>query len=92
VKKLAWQASEKLKEHAHNLDLSSLKPLPEKREVGSGVKKPEDQGVQGRGKPREQEEPEELDFDIEFKPLPPATYVGPLSRRRPQRPNRDNPK
>jgi hypothetical protein len=25
----------------HNLELSSLKPLPEKREVGSGVKTPE---------------------------------------------------
>jgi hypothetical protein len=25
----------------HNLDLSSLEPLPEKKEVGSGVKKPE---------------------------------------------------
>jgi hypothetical protein len=25
----------------HNLDLSSLKPVPEKKEVGSGVKKPE---------------------------------------------------
>ncbi len=24
----------------HNVDLSSLKPLPEKKELGSGVKKP----------------------------------------------------
>lgn len=29
-----------------NLDLSSLKPLPEKKEVGSGVKKPESPGLQ----------------------------------------------
>jgi hypothetical protein len=37
----------------HNLDVSSLKPLP-KREVGWGVKKPESQGIRGRDKPGEQ--------------------------------------
>lgn len=30
----------------HNLDLSSLKPLPEKKEVGSGIKEPESLGLQ----------------------------------------------
>jgi hypothetical protein len=60
--------------------LSSLKPLPKEREVGSGVKKLESQGISGTAKPGEQEEAEQLDFDFPFppEPLPPATYVNPL--------------
>jgi hypothetical protein len=65
VNTLARQASEKLKEIpgkgggdarpnpelSHNLDLGSLKPLPEKREVGSGVKKPDNLSPQGAERP-----------------------------------------
>jgi hypothetical protein len=104
VKKLARQASKKLKERvgegggdarpnpkpSHNLDLSSLKPLPEKRKVGSGVKKLEIQSKLGSPNPAEEEGIDDLDFPVS--PLPSATYVGPFSRRRPWRFNRDEPK
>jgi len=35
----------------HNLDLSSLKPLPKEREPGWSVKKPESQSLQGAKTP-----------------------------------------
>jgi hypothetical protein len=88
---LAGLASQyNLKERVHNLDVSSLKPLPEKREVGSGVKKPESQSKLGSPNPAEEEGIDDIDFPV--RPLPPATYVGPFGRRRPWRLNRDDPK
>ncbi len=94
-------ASEKLKERvgegggdalsnpkqSHNLDLSTLKPLPKERGVGSGVKNPESQGIQGTAKPGEQEEAEEIDFPLRV--FPSATWVGPFSRKSIKRPKRD---
>jgi hypothetical protein len=95
VTTLARQASEKLKEHvgegggdarpnpkpSHNLELSSLKPLPKEKEVGWSVKKLESQSILGSPNPAEEEGIDDIDFPI--RPLPSAVYVGPFGRRRP---------
>ena len=70
-----------------NIDVNSLNRLPEKREQGWGVKKPEGQSIWGIDKPGEQEEAEEIDFPVRV--FPSATWVGPFSRKSSERPKRD---
>jgi hypothetical protein len=61
----AGKASQyKLKERAPNLDLRSLKPLPEKREAGWGVRKPDNMSPHGADKPTS-DRPFNAEADIE---------------------------
>jgi hypothetical protein len=80
----------------------SFQPNPVEQQAGERLGKPPpeeaastiDNSVQEQDEPQAggQEQPDDLDFDIDFKPLPPVTWVGPFGRLRPKRINRDDQK
>jgi hypothetical protein len=81
-------------------ELEASKPSPAEQQAAEQLGKPPpavnelDSSPQEQDEPQAsgQEEPDDLDFDIDFKPLPPATWVGPFGRSHPKRTNNDNQK
>jgi hypothetical protein len=73
-----------------NIDPKTWRVAPEQSRFANAFRKSESPSLQGADKPAVQEVPEEFDLDIEIKPMPPATWVGPFGRDRSRKPKNHN--